>query len=530
MSVTLPTREPQHTDRRRKGGGRPTVYVNLGDRELVEHAVRRGEGMLTASDTLAVETGEFTGRSPEDKYIVEEPSSRDAIWWGDVNRPMAEHRFDQLLAGVEAYLNRRDTFTQELCVGAAAEYRYPVDVVTERAWVALFARHLFITPDDMRERGRGAPIRVLHAPGYRVCADVFGSRSSTVIAIHPARRTIVITGTEYGGEVKKSVFTLMNYLLPQREVLPMHCSANTGEDGSATLFFGLSGTGKTTLSNDPGRSLVGDDEHGWSEGGIFNLEGGCYAKTIHLSRKDEPGIYAASNHQTTILENVVVDSNTKLPDFDDNTLTENTRAAYSLDALPDTTHESIASHPDHIIFLTADATGVLPPVARLSREQAIALFLLGYTSKVAGTERGLDEPEQTFSPCFASPFLPLPPERYAELLAAKIDTHEPTLWLVNTGWTGGSLSGGERISIAHTRAITRGITSGDLDDVETSPEPVFGLHVPTSIADVPDDVLRPRNAWADPASYDNAAAMLRKLFQSQAAEQGIDSTWLGWLD
>ncbi|MGI8976679.1 MAG: phosphoenolpyruvate carboxykinase (ATP) [Thermomicrobiales bacterium] len=508
---------------------RVVTHTDLDDRTLLEHAAARSEGTLTAHDTLSVSTGKFTGRSPEDKYVVDEPTSRDAIWWGDVNQRMPEHRFDQLVSSVEAFLNRRATYTQHLAVGADNDYRYPVDLTTERAWVALFARHLFIVPGDDGDRGTGAPIRILHAPGYRVCADILGTRSSTVIALHPGRRTIVITGTEYAGEVKKSVFTLMNYLLPERDIATMHCSANVGDDGSATIFFGLSGTGKTTLSNDPDRQLIGDDEHGWSDDGVFNLEGGCYAKTINLSSEDEPGIYAATNHSGTVLENVVVDPESNLPDFDDDTLTENTRSAFSLDVLPNAAERSVTGHPDHIVLLTADATGVLPPVARLTREQAISLFLLGFTSKVAGTERGLTEPEATFSPCFAEPFLPLPPERYADLLAEKIDRHEPTLWLVNTGWSGGSFATGERISIAHTRSLVGAITSGALTDAETSPEPVFGFRVPVSIPGVPDEALQPRDAWDDPADYDDRAARLRKTFQNQAEKQGIDERWVGWL-
>jgi phosphoenolpyruvate carboxykinase (ATP) len=530
MTATLAHTESSGAERHTRTVSANAVnHIDLDGRTLLEHAVARGEGNLTATGALAVTTGAFTGRSPKDKYVVDEPSSRDAIWWGEVNQRMPEHRFDDLLASVEAYLGRHETWTQRLAVGADRQYRYPVNLTTERAWVALFARHLFIVPGDDGDRGDARPIRILHAPGYRVSADVLGTRSATVIALHPQRRTIVITGTEYAGEVKKSVFTLMNYLLPRRGVATMHCSANVGADGSPTLFFGLSGTGKTTLSNDPERQLIGDDEHGWSDNGIFNLEGGSYAKTINLSEADEPGIYAASGHEGTVLENVLLDTDTNLPNYADGSLTENTRAAFSLDVLPNAAAESVAGHPDHIVFLTADATGVLPPVARLTREQAIAMFLLGFTSKVAGTERGLTEPEATFSPCFGAPFLPLPPEAYADLLAAKIDAHDPTLWLVNTGWTGGSYSTGERISIAHTRALVRAITGNALDGVETAPEPVFGLAVPVSIPGVPDGVLHPRDAWGDPAAYDAAAAKLRDAFRDRAAEQGIDAAWTGWL-
>ncbi len=530
MSATLVYPESSAAGRRPKTAPvRVVTHTDLDDRTLLEHAAARGEGTLTANGTLSVSTGKYTGRSPEDKYVVDEPSSRDAIWWGDVNQKMPEHRFDELVSGVEAYLNRRATYTQHLAVGADSDYRYPVDLVTERAWVALFARHLFIVPGDDGGRGAKEPIRILHAPGYRVCADVLGTRSSTVVALHPGRRTIVITGTEYAGEVKKSVFTLMNYLLPKRDVATMHCSANVGADGSATIFFGLSGTGKTTLSNDPDRELVGDDEHAWSDDGVFNLEGGCYAKTINLSEDDEPGIHAATNHAGTVLENVAVDPESNMPDFNDPSLTENTRSAFSLDVLSNAATRSVTGHPDHIVLLTADATGVFPPVARLTREQASSLFLLGFTSKVAGTERGLTEPEATFSPCFAEPFLPLPPERYAELLATKIDQHEPTLWLVNTGWTGGSFSTGQRISIGHTRSLVGAITSGALTGAETAPEPVFGFQVPLSVPGVPDEVLRPRDAWDDAADYDARALRLRTTFQGRAQEQGIDECWTAWL-
>ena len=529
MAATVPRTGSSASDADNRGSDRPAQHLDLNGRTLLKHAVAREEGNLTASGALAVTTGTFTGRSPKDKYIVDEPSSRDAIWWGEVNQPITEARFDALLRDVETHLGTRETWSQHLAVGADPEYRYPVDLVTERAWVALFARHLFIVPGDEDDRGAGSPIRILHAPGYKADPEALGTRSETVVALHPARQLIVIAGTEYAGEVKKSVFTLMNLLLPERGVATMHCSANIGRDDSTTLFFGLSGTGKTTLSNDPDRQLIGDDEHGWSENGVFNLEGGSYAKTIDLSEADEPGIFAASGHEGTVLENVLLDTDTNLPNYADSSLTENTRAAFPLDVLPNAAARSMAGHPDHIILLTADASGVLPPVARLTREEAITLFLLGYTSKVAGTERGLTEPEPTFSPCFAAPFLPLPPERYADLLVEKIDQHRPALWLVNTGWTGGSFSTGERISIAHTRAMVSAITASELNEVETAPEPVFGFAVPSRIDGVPDDVLRPRDAWEDPAAYDAAAAKLRDTFRRQAEKQGIDPARTAWL-
>lgn len=507
--------------------GSDRVYAHLNNTELLNESVAHREGQLTSTGALAVTTGTFTGRSPRDKYIVEEASSRDDVWWGSVNHAMPEATFDLLHKDIQGYLAERPVYTQDLAVGADLDYRYPVDLTTERAWVALFSRHLFIVPG---ERTPGDAITVLHAPGFEADPERYGVRSSTVIALNLAKRIILIAGTEYAGEVKKSVFTIMQYLLPKRGIATMHCSANVDEHGATTLFFGLSGTGKTTLSNDPAARLVGDDEHGWSDNGVFNLEGGCYAKTIQLSEKDEPGIYAASNLGATILENVPLDPASDYPDFDDASLTENTRAAFSLEALPNCIASGTGPHPARIVLLTADASGVLPPVARLTREQAIALYLLGFTSKVAGTERGLTEPEQTFSECFGAPFLPLPPEAYAELMARRIDEHKPSLWLVNTGWTGGSFStGGKRISITHTRAIVTAISNGSLNGIPYQTDPVFSLAIPTYCPDIPDSVLNPKRTWNDGDAYDVAAQNLLEAFRNRAAEQGIDDEWTGWL-
>lgn len=505
---------------------RRRLFPGLENGELLNAAVRHHEGQLTAAGALAVTTGPFTGRSPKDKYIVEEPGSKDDVWWGTVNHPMSAAHFDRLCQDVRAYLDRRVVYVQDLAVGADPEYRYPVDLITERAWVALFARHLFIIPP---ERTPGDAITVLHAPGFQADPHTYGIRSATVIALNLSRRTIVIAGTEYAGEVKKSVFTMMQYLLPSRGVATMHCSANVNQRGETTLFFGLSGTGKTTLSNDSSARLVGDDEHGWSGNGVFNLEGGCYAKTIKLSEEDEPRIYAATNFTGTVLENVPVDEASDYPDFDDASLTENTRAAFSLEALPNCVPSGMAPHARRIILLTADAAGVLPPVAKLTREQALSLYLLGFTSKVAGTERGLTEPEQTFSQCFGSPFLPLPPERYAELLGQKIDEHDPAVWLLNTGWTGGPYGAGERISIAHTRAMVTAITNDVLDDVPTTLDPNFRLAVPQRCPGIPDAILDPKSTWIDPEAYDKAAGNLLAAFRTRAAGQGIDETWTAWL-
>jgi phosphoenolpyruvate carboxykinase (ATP) len=502
------------------------VFAGLENHDLVNAAILHQEGRLTATGAIAVTTGSFTGRSPKDKYIVEEPDSKEDVWWGNVNHPMSAAHFDRLHQEVQAYLDERVIYTQDLAVGADPEYRYAVDLTTERAWVALFSRHLFIVPDD---RPDVDPITVLHAPGFRPDPDTYGIRTSTVVALHLSKRIIIIAGTEYAGEVKKSVFTIMQYLLPKRNVATMHCSANVNERGETTLFFGLSGTGKTTLSNDPAARLIGDDEHGWSDNGVFNLEGGCYAKTIKLSEKDEPRIYAATNVTGTVLENVPVDEASDYPDFDDASLTENTRAAFSLEALPNCVASGTGPHAKHIVLLTADATGVLPPVARLTREQALAFYLLGFTSKVAGTERGLTEPEQTFSECFGAPFLPLPPERYAELLGGKIDQHRPTLWLVNTGWTGGPYGTGSRMSISHTRSIVTAITNGALSGVTTEQHPIFNLVIPTTCPDVPDDILDPKETWPDPDAYDTAATQLRNAFRDRASWQGIPTAWTEWL-
>jgi len=509
---------------------RPDRRRDLSSSDLLRVAVERGEGILSSSGALVVSTGTFTGRSPDDKFIVDEADSRDAIWWGTVNRPMSGTHFDLLASDVQRHLDAISTFEQHLRVGDDPRYSYPVQLVTEQAWVALFARHLFLEPDD---NGHGAtqspPISILHAPAFEADPDRHGTDSSTVIALHVSRRQIVIAGTAYAGEVKKSVFTLMQYLLPIQGVLTMHCSANIGEMGPPTLFFGLSGTGKTTLSNDPVRHLIGDDEHAWTDRGIFNIEGGCYAKTIHLSRRDEPGIFHAVNRRATVLENVPLDPETGEPDFADTSLTENTRAAFPLDVLPNAAPVGRATHPGRIVFLTADASGILPPVSRLTRQQAIVLFLLGFTSKIPGTERGLETPEEVFSPCFGAPFLPLPPNRYAELLAQRIAEHEPSLWLVNTGWTGGSFTTGSRISISHTRTIVRAITEGTIVDASFREDPVFHVMVPESLDDLPAAMLWPRNSWSDPDAYDREAYRLRNAFRAQAETQGIDPAWTTWL-
>lgn len=504
------------------------VFRNLNNDELVEKAVERGEGEVASTGALAVRTGKFTGRSPKDKFLVREPASEGAIWWGEVNQPISPEKFDVFKADVIAYLDGKNgIFTQELSIGADEDFAYPVNLTTESAYAALFCRHLFITGE---RNLTSKPISILHAPDFEADPERHGSRTSTAIMMHPTEQEIVIAGTLYSGELKKGVFTMMQYLLPNRDVATMHCSANyTGNESETTLFFGLSGTGKTTLSNDPAATLVGDDEHGWSENGVFNFEGGCYAKTINLSQEDEPTIWEATNMKNTVLENVPLNPETKVPDFEDASLTENTRSAFSVDQVPNVDNDGTGGHAKRIVFLTADASGVLPPVSRLTREQALSMYLLGFTSKVAGTERGITEPERTFSPCFGSPFLPLPPERYAELLGKKIDEHAPSLWLVNTGWGGGDYNTGERISIEDTRAIITAINSDSLTDAETQSHPVFNLEVPVAAEGVKDGVLDPRESWEDKDAYDTAAQSLMDAFRDRADEMGINAEWIGWL-
>ncbi len=490
------------------------IHRNLSVPQLYEHALRRGEGTLTAAGALAVTTGEHTGRSPKDKFVVDEPAA-EGVWWGEVNQPLSPDVYETIRSRVVSYLGERELFVQDLAAGADPEYRIRVRLVTEGAWHALFARNLFIVPEaaELAAAATNEPdFTVLHAPCLRLDPARDGSRSETVIVTSFARREIIIAGTEYAGEIKKSIFGVMQYLLPRREIATMHCSANAGSDGDVALFFGLSGTGKTTLSTDPTRTLLGDDEHGWSERGIFNFEGGSYAKTIDLSAEAEPDIYGACHRFGTVLENVMLDPATREIRFDDDSLTENTRAAFPLGFIEHAAANGVGAHPRHVILLTADAFGVLPPVARLSPEQTLYHYLSGYTSKLAGTERGVDEPEATFSACFGSPFLALPPVRYADLLGERLRQHAPACWLINTGWTGGPYGTGNRIAIAHTRAIVHAILAGDLDTVPTETDPIFGLAIPRECPGVPSAVLRPRDTWLDSAAYDRTAKELARAF------------------
>jgi phosphoenolpyruvate carboxykinase (ATP) len=486
------------------------VHWNLTVPVLYEEAIRRGEGVLAADGPLVVATGSHTGRSANDKFVVRDAHTESNVMWGDVNRPLSPEHCRVLRARLLAYLQGRDLFVQEVTAGADPAHRLPVRIVTERAWHSLFARNMFLppSPDDGNE-----PFTVLHAPGFKADPAIDGTRSPTFVVLDLTGRTVLIGGTEYAGEIKKSVFTTMNYLLPERKVMPMHCSANVGPDGSVAIFFGLSGTGKTTLSADPERSLVGDDEHGWSDRGVFNLEGGCYAKVIKLSREAEPEIYETTRRFGTVLENVVIDGETRGLDLDDASLTENTRASYTLEQIPNTVPDGQAGIPANIIMLTCDAYGVLPPIARLTPAQAMYHFLSGYTAKVAGTELGVTEPKATFSTCFGAPFMPRHPGVYAALLGERMARAGAKAWLVNTGWSGGPYGVGKRMKIAFTRAMVRAALSGALDDVPTTPDPIFGVGLPAEVPGVPADVLQPRRTWKDAAAYDAQAKKLAHMFE-----------------
>jgi phosphoenolpyruvate carboxykinase (ATP) len=488
------------------------VYWNLSTPLLYEEALRRREGRLAHLGPLVVRTGQYTGRSPRDKFIVREPSSEQQVWWGDVNRPLDPQRFQALRGRLLAYLQDRDLFVQDCFVGADPRYRVPIRVITETAWHSLFARNMFIQPTPDELASHAPEFTVIQAPGFLAVPEVDGTHSEVFIVVHFGEKLILIGGTQYAGEIKKAVFSVMNFRLPQQHVLTMHSSANIGQGGEVAVFFGLSGTGKTTLSADASRTLIGDDEHGWSDQGIFNLEGGCYAKVIQLSPKAEPEIYETTRRFGTILENVGLDSATGRLDLDDASRTENTRAAYPVSHIPNATRDGMGGHPSHIIMLTADAFGVLPPIARLTPAQAMYHFLSGYTAKVAGTEKGVTEPKATFSACFGAPFMSLSPSVYATLLGEKIAAHEVDVWLVNTGWSGGPYGVGKRMSIAYTRAMVHAALTGALAGVSTKPHPIFGVAVPTACPDVPSDVLDPRGTWADPQAYDAQARTLAAMF------------------
>jgi phosphoenolpyruvate carboxykinase (ATP) len=502
--------------------GRP-ARANLSVAELYEAALTRGEGLLAAGGPLVVRTGQHTGRSPRDKYIVDEPDAQAGVWWGGFNQPIAEDAYERLRGRMAAHINAREMFVRDCFVGADRRYRRSVRAYTESAWASIFCANLFIRPKPAELDGFVPNFTIIDAPSFRADPARDGTRSETVICVHLARQEILIGGTMYAGEMKKGAFGILNYRLPDEGVLPMHSSVNVGRDGDVAVFFGLSGTGKTTLSADPERVLIGDDEHGWSDEGVFNFEGGCYAKTIRLSHIYEPDIYSTTRRFGTVLENVVIDPQTRELDLDSEAVTENTRGAFPLHYISNSSEAGIAGHPSTVVFLTADAFGVLPPIARLTRDQALYHFISGYTAKLAGTEVGIKEPTATFSTCFGAPFMPRHPRVYAGMLGERLDRHDVPVWLVNTGWTGGAYGTGERMNITWTRQMVRAALGGRLAGVATRTDPLFGFEVPTSCPDVPSEVLWPRDTWADKDAYDSQARRLAGMFidNFRAFEDGV---------
>ena len=492
-----------------------TAYWNLAAPALYEEAIRRDEGAVGLGGALIVETGHHTGRSVNDKFIVEEPTSKDDIWWGNINRPISEARFDALHEHILLHFEGKDAFVQDCHAGADPTYRLRVRIVTESAWHNLFGYNMFIQP-ALEELETFTPdFTVIQAPTCLAEPARHGTNSETFILVNFKKRLVIIGGTSYAGEIKKSVFSVLNYLLPPSNVLPMHCSANVGPKGDAAIFFGLSGTGKTTLSADSTRTLIGDDEHGWSDKGLFNFEGGCYAKVIRLSPAAEPEIYETTRRFGTVLENVVFEPITRILDLDDSSLTENTRSSYPIDFIPNASKTGVADHPENVIMLTADAFGVLPPISRLSAEQAMYHFLSGYTARVAGTEKGMGkEPQVTFSTCFGAPFMPRHPTVYAKLLGERIAKHKVRCWLVNTGWSGGAYGVGQRMNIAHTRAMVRAALDGRLAQVSTVKLGEFGLMIPESCPEVPTEVLNPKETWRDKRAYDQTAREVARRFEN----------------
>jgi phosphoenolpyruvate carboxykinase (ATP) len=490
---------------------------NLSVAELYEDAIRAGEGLLAAAGPLVVRTGKHTGRSPEDKFIVDEPSSHDKIWWGTVNRPISEEHYDVLRARLVDYLANRDLYAQDCFIGAHPAHRRSLRVYTETAWASVFARNLFRRPSAGDLATFQPNFTIINVPSFKADPATEGTRSETAILVHLKRMEIIIVGTEYAGEIKKAAFTVMNYLMPDEGVLPMHSAVNVGRDRDSVVFFGLSGTGKTTLSADPERSLVGDDEHGWADDGVFNFEGGCYAKTIRLSPMYEPDIFQTTKRFGTILENVDLDPKTRELDLDSDRFTENTRGAYPLEFIGNADPTGMAGQPRHVVLLTADAFGVLPPISRLTHDQAAYHFISGYTAKLAGTEIGVKEPKATFSTCFGAPFMPRHPGEYAAMLIDRLGRWDVPVWLVNTGWTGGPYGTGERMNIDHTRSMVRAALNGELDDVPMTIDPIFGVEVPSSCPDVPPEFLQPRSTWQDTAAYDLQARKLARMFAENFA-------------
>ncbi|MBI5604215.1 MAG: phosphoenolpyruvate carboxykinase (ATP) [Deltaproteobacteria bacterium] len=492
-----------------------TIYWNPTTPVLYEEIVRRREGVIAHLGPIVVRTGHHTGRSPNDKRIVREKTSSDKIWWSPVNVPMEPEKFEVLYFRLLAYLQGKDVFVQDCYAGADPKYQVPIRIITETAWHNLFSRNMFVQIKESSKLAHHVPkFTIINVPKFHALPELDGTNSEAFIIVNFGKRLILIGGTIYAGEIKKSVFTVLNYLYPQEKVMSMHCSANVGQKGDVAIFFGLSGTGKTTLSADPERLLIGDDEHGWSDKGIFNFEGGCYAKVIRLSEEAEPEIYECTRKFGTILENVAIDNETRRIDLNDGSLTENTRAAYPISHISRAIRSGLAGHPQNIIMLTYDAFGVLPPIARLTPEQAMYQFLSGYTAKVAGTEKGLGkEPQATFSTCFGAPFMALPPTVYAELLGERIKKHKVKCWLVNTGLSGGPFGLGERLKIAYTRAMIHQALNGKLDNVPTETDPIFNLRIPTACEGVPKEILNPRNTWRKPKDYDTKARDLAERFK-----------------
>ncbi|MFC4425589.1 phosphoenolpyruvate carboxykinase (ATP) [Deinococcus navajonensis] len=498
------------------------VHLNPGVDELYSAALRLGEGVQAAGGPLAVRTNK-TGRSPKDRFIVEDDLTRDTVWWGGFNTPIAPEVFDRLLAKMTAYAEGRELFVQQVFAGTDPHYRIGVRMVTEMAYHSLFIRNMFVRPAPQELQNFQADWTVLNIPSFKADPAVDGVRSDTFIIVNFTKKMIIVGGTQYAGENKKGIFGVLNFLLPERGVMPMHCSANMGESGDTALFFGLSGTGKTTLSADPSRKLIGDDEHGWTDQGIFNFEGGCYAKVINLNPEAEPAIYRTTQTYGTVLENVVLRED-GTPDLDDGSLTENTRSAYPIDQIDNCQPGSVGGIPRNVVFLTADAYGVLPPISRLSPEQMMYQFISGFTAKIPGTEDGVTEPSPTFSTCFGAPFMPRHPGEYAKLLSEKVQASGARVWLVNTGWSGGMYGQGQRMSIRHTRAMINAALSGQLDEVSFEREPFFHLEIPTTVPGVPAEVLNPRDAWADKAAYDETARKLARMFREnfKRFENGVD--------
>jgi phosphoenolpyruvate carboxykinase (ATP) len=487
------------------------VLRNLSTPKLVEAALRNGEAVLSSRGALVSETGKRTGRSPKDKFTVKDAITADKVAWGSVNLPFSSEKFDALYDRVVEYLSGKQIYVQDLFCGADPSYQLPIQVINEYAWHNLFVHQLFIRPTEEELKNHKPEFTILSAPGFLADPKRDGTNSEVFVIVNFTRKLVIIGGTHYAGEMKKSIFGVMNFLLPGRNVFPMHCSANIGEDGVTALFFGLSGTGKTTLSADPTRRLIGDDEHGWSADGVFNFEGGCYAKCIKLSEKNEPQIWNAL-HFGSVLENVILDPATRVPNYDDDAKTENTRAAYPVEFIDNAVIPGFGGHPKNVVFLTADAFGVLPPVSKLTPEQAMFHFMSGYTAKVAGTEAGVTEPQATFSTCFGAPFMPLPPKTYAEMLGRRLREHNAQCWLVNTGWQGGPYGIGKRMSLPYTRAMVNALVEGKLSSVEFEVEPTLGFSIPKEVPGVPSELLNPRNSWKDKADYDKKAADLAERF------------------